>query len=237
MYWRVIKILIFVFWFVGYGYPQANGANSILSGNWTGTTIEPFITHRILVHAKDSSNADVNTGDQEFVVEIKDRWTKYDYFRCDNTTSTVLSQSLVGKMSYNSGNEYYYDFTVEAEGDISIIVSLVQNGVKAHFYDNTAWTEPFDVDDNMSAMNIDFGAGSYRSGGINDSFSAKFDFYFVPSTTGAHTFDFNIDDWMSAKLNNQALTFDTNTIFHFITSVVSFHFNNIASKFNKWTIL
>ncbi|CAI2385601.1 unnamed protein product [Moneuplotes crassus] len=177
-----------------------SGPNCVVSGNGTAN-IEPFKTYRIAVEARDASNVPIGTGGDVFVIEIYNQCNKDDLSRCTETGAySVLSSPVVAQMQDNGDGTYHYDFRMENVGIITYFISLTKTGIKATFYPNIDLNSPAELTVYDPRLDYDWDNGSPIS--VVDMWSARFDFYFVPTTNEDYTFYTVHDDWISYTINN-----------------------------------
>ena len=174
-----------------------DSTKSVVSGNGTSNVIA-FQTYRVMVTAKDGTGANIGHGGNIFHIGIFNQCTPNSDLTWTEVSSArqVLSSPIVTKMNENGdGTYYYYDYSVQLDGIITVQVVLKNNGAYSTWYDNNSWSGSPSVY-NLSSI-IDYNWGTILiTPSSGDFVTAIFKLEIKAPTTDSYTFcTFSDDDW------------------------------------------
>ena len=115
----------------------------------TGTGISNFEAYQVVsvnCQARHSNGTDKTTGGDIFVVKITNECEKnaeeFECFAVDNQT-TGLSPELYAQMTDNGDGTYQYNYTSNANGNITVSVFILdQPGIYMQFYNERTYDPP-----------------------------------------------------------------------------------------------
>ena len=176
-------------------------AKSVVSGNGT-LSVVAFQTNRITVTAKDSTGTNIGHGGDTFYVNIFNQcipnfdftWTEVSGAR------QVLSSPITTIMIDNGDGAYYFDYSVQLDGTITVLVALKQNGAYSTWYDNDSWSGSPSVYNISSTIDYNWGSG-FVTPTKADYVTAIFAFKIIAPKSDTYIFSTYSDDDCSLYLD------------------------------------
>lgn len=173
-----------------------SATNSVITGNWIGSTLIADETYTITATLKDTSGVDIGVGGRTLTIEINNECSIDVGFACTTIpgVDTSITSVILGTMTDQGDGTYTYTFSVPYSGAISAVVMVDKAaGVYGEYYDNHAWSGTPVYD--LVSPNIDFnwGNGDITPGYV-DNVTAKFTTTLIPPTTDTYTLSIRHDD-------------------------------------------
>ena len=167
---------------------------SVVSGNGTLSVIA-FQTNRITLTAKDSTGINIGHGGDMFYIRISNECTPNSDFTWTEVSGArqVLSSLIITTMIDNGDGTYYYDYSVQLDGTITVLVALKQNGAYSIWYDNEKWSGSPSVYNVSSTIDYNWGTGLVTPTN-SDLVSVIFRFFITVPISDAYTFYSNSND-------------------------------------------
>ena len=167
---------------------------SVVSGNGT-LSVVAFQTNRITVTAKDSTGANIGHGGDTFYVSIFNQcipnfdftWTEVSGAR------QVLSSQIMTIMKDNGDGTYSFDYSVQLDGAITVLVALKQNGAYSTWYDNNLWSGSPSVYNVSSKIDFNWGTGLITPTS-SDHVTSIFTFKIIAPTSDTYILSTYSDD-------------------------------------------
>ena len=206
-------------------------AKSVISGNGTSSVVA-FQAYRVTVTAKDSTGIDIGHGGDMFYIRISNECTPNSDFTWTEVLGArqVLSSPIMTTMIDNRDGTYYYDYSVQLDGTITMLIALKQNGAYSTWYDNNSWSGSPSVYNVSSTIDYNWGSGLITPT-RSDLVTVVFSFFITVPISDAYTFYTTSDDDWSLyvdgvpKLNNYSgnqrtqqttINLVQNQLYHFI---------------------
>ena len=141
----------------------------MVSGTGISGVLTAFTTYTVTVTAKDSSGVNVGHGGDKFRIEIYNKWTmgSNSIWNAVPGARQTLSATIKAAMTDNGDGTYTYNFSVQLDGEVTIIVRLVNTGVVNWKWYSSTNASGSPVKTNTTSninFNFDGGAGSFIPG-------------------------------------------------------------------------
>ena len=170
----------------------------MVSGTGISGTLTAFTTYTVTVTAKDSSGVNVGHGGDKFRVEIYNKWTMgaNSIWNTVSGARQTLSATINAAMTDNGDGTYTYNFSVQLDGAVTIIVRLVNTGVvNWKWYSNPNFSgSPVKINTTSSVYFDANGQSSYFIPGQGENFSGIIYGSITPIASGVYTFTLIQDD-------------------------------------------
>ena len=93
----------------------------------------------------------------------------------------------------NGDGTYYYDYSVQLDGTITMLIALKQNGAYSTWYDNNSWSGSPSVYNVSSTIDYNWGSGLITPT-RSDLVTVVFSFFITVPISDAYTFYTTSDD-------------------------------------------
>ena len=165
-----------------------DSTKSVVSGNGTSTVIT-FQTYRVMATAKDGTGANIGHGGDIFYIGIFNQCTPNSDLTWTEVPSArqVLSSPIITTMNDNGDGTYYYDYSVQLDGIITVQVVLKNNGAYSTWYDNNSWSGSPSVYNLSSTIDYNWSSGLITPSS-GDFVTAIFKLEIKAPTTDSYTF-------------------------------------------------
>ena len=94
----------------------------VITGSGLGPSIEAYKTYQINLQAKDSLSNNIMSGGSIFRAVISNKWSRTTGFSWDIDASvqSTLSNSIHGTMIDNGDGTYFYQYSLNNKGNITV---------------------------------------------------------------------------------------------------------------------
>jgi cysteine-rich repeat protein len=176
---------------------------STISGNGTSGSVTALQSYKVIVTAKDEYGNNQGFGGDNFKIQIRNKWVKTGDFEWNPTTSTKdpLTSPIIATMTDNNDGTYTYDYTIQLDGEVSVLVSLENTGVFAEYWDNYAYSGTPDVRNFSNTLNYNWGGGNVTPSN-DDYVTGRFYTKLKAPATATYTIFAFYDDGIILKIDN-----------------------------------
>ena len=155
--------------------------------------------------AKDSSGNILTTNSYDFVMEVNDQWNvtaKYQCVDVTNQTDMFATPSSVYMTGLGNGT-YTSRWISNVEGNITLIVYALLQGIYVEYFDNNQLQQPFNETGILSNVNQTWGTGTVF-GTFSDNISLSMTFYIKAPYTEDYTFTLESNDGSDLFVDDQS---------------------------------
>ena len=147
--------------------------------------------------AKDSTGINIGHGGDTFYIRISNECTPDSDFTWTEVSGArqVLSSPIITTMIDNGDGMYYYDYSVQLDGTITVMIALKQNGAYSNWYNNNLWSGSPSIYNISTTIDYDWGNGLITPTRF-DLVTVVFSFMITVPISDAYTFyTTSDDDW------------------------------------------